>query len=438
MMTDDFLTLSNFIREANVSNSTTDKINVLRKYKDNEFIKKILHYTYTPFKQFRITSVNCKKKANLVEKINNYNASIFNLLDDLHDRVITGNSAIMAFNAFVKDNSEYADILFNIIDKNLKTRIDTTLINKVIPGLVPVFDVTLAHTYDDSTKKKINWNIGQYVSRKLDGNRCVILVYPDGSIEAKTRNGKDYTTLQRVIDEIALLNVHSVVFDGEICLINQDGSENFQGIQSEIRKKDYTIPNPKFKIFDIIELDDFSAGYGNVKFSKRQDSLKEILTGYTGSTLELVEQVCISTQDELLEWSEKACVNGWEGVMLRADLGYKSGRTYDLLKVKKFKDAEYTVDDVEFGPFRVIVDGVEVEEQVLRNIFITHKSYRVSVGSGFSLEERRYYYQHPKELIGKEVTIQYFEETTNMNGGISLRFPTVKFIWKNGKRSDVE
>ena len=36
-------------------------------------------------------------------------------------------------------------------------------------------------------------------------------------------------------------------------------------------------------------------------------------------------------------------------------------------------------------------------------------------------------------IIGKLITVQYFEETHNDKGGISLRFPTVKHIY-DGER----
>ena len=53
--------------------------------------------------------------------------------------------------------------------------------------------------------------------------------------------------------------------------------------------------------------------------------------------------------------------DGWEGIMLRKDAGYKGKRSSDVLKVKQFHDAEYTVVAVENGPFRLIVYGKEVE-----------------------------------------------------------------------------
>ena len=62
-------------------------------------------------------------------------------------------------------------------------------------------------------------------------------------------------------------------------------------------------------------------------------------------------------------------------------------------------------------------------------VYIEHKGHKVAVGSGFSQEQRLKYTQEP--IVGKTITVQYFEETKNDKGGISLRFPTVKHIYEN-------
>ena len=101
--------------------------------------------------------------------------------------------------------------------------------------------------------------------------------------------------------------------------------------------------------------------------------------------------------------------------------------------MKKFFDDEYTVTDVKMGMMRWIENGTEVEKEVLRNIIIEHKGCRVGVGSGFSKEEREHYHSNPKDILGKTVTVQYFEETKNQSGGFSLRFPVIKFVYENGR-----
>lgn len=142
-------------------------------------------------------------------------------------------------------------------------------------------------------------------------------------------------------------------------------------------------------------------------------------------------------------------------MMIRKDEGYEGKRSDRLLKCKLWIDDEYYVKAVVFGDMRVIVEEEveidcvdeygtkykgkttktkEVTEEMLSKVIIEHKGYEVGVGSGFSIEERRYYYEHPEEIVGKQITVQYFEETTNQKGEISLRFPTIKAIYKNGDR----
>ena len=128
-------------------------------------------------------------------------------------------------------------------------------------------------------------------------------------------------------------------------------------------------------------------------------------------------------------WGQMASDGNWEGFMLRKDVGYEGKRSKNLLKVKTFHDAEYEVIDCDFAPMSVVRDGKEAQEIMLSQVYIEHKGYKVKVGSGFSQEQRIKYKM--EDIIGKTITVQYFEETTNDKGGISLRFPTVKHIYEN-------
>ena len=174
--------LQNFINESNASNSNTDKLNVLKKYADNPLVCRALEYTYNTFKQYYVTSETCKKRSDLVAPENMYQ-DLFSLLDDLNDRNITGHAAIQAVNAFVALNINYKDIIWAVIDRNLKTRSTVAMINKIIPGLIPTFDVALALAYDEKTAKKVDFNDGWYVSRKLDGclHKDSIIEFEDGT-----------------------------------------------------------------------------------------------------------------------------------------------------------------------------------------------------------------------------------------------------------------
>jgi DNA ligase-1 len=220
------------------------------------------------------------------------------------------------------------------------------------------------------------------------------------------------------------------VFDGELCLVDDEGNEDFQGVMKQLKKKDHTIPNPSFKVFDMISHDEFynKKGEQNRPYSIRLANLTEVMVKNECSCLTLLEQELIHNDEHFQEWVKEAADYGWEGVMLRADEPYKGKRSKDLLKVKKFFDDEYEVIDVTVGPFRYVKNNAECEEEMLSSITIQHKGHKVDVGSGFTISDRQHFHKNPHAILGKTVTIQYFSETQNQDGGISLRFPTLKYI----------
>ena len=66
-----FRELQAFVNNLNSTNSKNDKIEIIKSYKNHEFITKVLHYTYNPYFKFYVSSANCKKNPGLF-KYNQY------------------------------------------------------------------------------------------------------------------------------------------------------------------------------------------------------------------------------------------------------------------------------------------------------------------------------------------------------------------------------
>lgn len=429
--------LYGFVRDLRATSSTIDKVDIIKDYAAHNsegayFIKKILLYTYHPLWQYNVTSDNLKKKSHLRGHVYE---SIFDLLNALKNRTITGHDAIGAINSFIDNQREYEELIHCIIDKDLKTRAGDKLINKAIPDFIPTFSVALADKY---VPKIVNWKDNWYASRKIDGARCIAIVDDKGNSTFYSRTGKVFDTLNVVHDAIRSMGLVNVVLDGELCLVDEDGVEDFQGVMKELRKKDHIIPNPVYKIFDLLTHDEFYSqkGSNSRPFSIRVKDLEYVMKEDNKSKcLVQLEQTLVKDESHFQELVKEASNKGWEGLMLRADEPYKGKRSKDLLKYKTFFDDEYTVEDVAFGPFRYVNNGQECEEIMLSNITIQHKGYKVDVGSGFTIEQRQSFYKDKSKILNKTVTIQYFEETENQDGGISLRFPTLKVI--HGEERDI-
>ena len=420
--------LKEFVEQMRDTSSSLDKVEILKQ--QSEFIQKVLEYTYNPYKQYYVTSKTCKKNSGLFKY--NTHETIFSLLDDLTNRKYTGHDAIAQINGFITANPGYEDLIYNVIDKDLKTRTGAKVINKAFPNLIPEFNVALAQTYEPKLA-----SFGEdtdevwYASRKLDGVRCLAVVDEMGKCTLYSRMGKEFTTLNKIKYAIEATGIINYVFDGEICLLDKDGNEDFQGVMKELRRKDHQIENPTFMIFDMIHKTEFDKGKSTDILSERLHTLRTWLGPRydTKETLRYLDQAVITDERHFDMWAQMVKDNNYEGFMLRKDVGYEGKRSNNLLKVKTFHDAEYTVVDADFGPMSVVRNGKEAQETMLSQVWIEHKGYKVKVGSGFSQDQRIKYMN--ESIIGKTICIQYFEETKNDKGGISLRFPTVKHIYEN-------
>ena len=421
--------LQSFIDEMNDSSSGNYKIETIKKHSDSKFLQMIFNYTYNPYKKYNVTSKNCKKNSDLLGHANTY-GSIFTILNDLANRVSTGHNAIANVNRFILENIQHEKLIYNIIDRDLKMGASTSSINKVIPGCIPTFKVALANPYN---VKRVDFKSGDwYGSRKLDGVRCICRKEND-IVTFFSRSGKEFLTLGNLENEILKIP-GNFILDGEICMVDKDGNEDFQGIMKQIRKKDHQIEKPKFFVFDYLTLEQFDNQTGTTPLTLRlRNGYHNLPNDVNYDMLEFLPQEQLTTEEQFTEMAKEAEEAGFEGIMVRKNVGYEGKRSHNLLKVKKFHDAEYTVLGTTNAFIRWTENGKQVERECLSNITIEHKGCKVNVGSGFSKEQREMYFKSPQDIIGKTVTIQYFEESENQNGGFSLRFPVLKHVYTNGR-----
>lgn len=427
-MSNDLSRLQILVDELRTTNSSNKKKEILKKY-DEPIIKNLLIYTFDPFRKYHVTSKNLKKLKNLdgdyIEFIN-----LTDMLDNLMNRYITGHNAIRSVNNFINKNSEYSELIHNIIDKDLRCRVGSKLINQVWPKLIPQFQVALAEEYKDYYHKVDFENEEWYASRKLDGLRCITI--KNGlNVRFFSREGKEFYTLGNLINPILELPFDDIILDGELCIIDEDGNENFKLISKEYNKKNHTIENPCLVIFDCLHFDEFDNEKSDVILTERIERISSVL--HQSDKLKVLSQYRINNINEFEEFKELSITSGWEGMMLRKNIGYEGKRSKYLLKEKPFFEEEFMVEDVEIGPIRHIVEDengktFEAESEMMTKVIIKYKGYNVRVGSGFSINDRLYYKDYPNEIIGKIITVRYLSESYNDQGGLSLRHGTIKSI----------
>lgn len=378
---------------------------------------------------FHITS--SRVKDNYVDS--NYDTQ-FNTITDLLKALsngLTGNKALKEVSKFIKSNKEYQDLIYDVLDKDLHIGLSVTTMNELVPGLFKDFQVALA-------KPIKNENIDEHwmIEHKLDGVRCICYINSEDDIKFYSRQGKDFTTLGTLKGEIKELVKAGkiptgIVLDGEVCVVDENGNEDFKLVMKEIKRKDYTMPKPMYILFDTIPAKDFDAGYSPTTYKQRFTTLKSYLGNDKHRCMRLVEAIDY-TVENFGKWQKDVFEKGWEGLILRNDVPYEGDRSSNMLKVKSFQDAEYVVKDVEMdGDATILVNGKAERVKCVKRLVIEHKGNKVGVGSGLSQEQRIRWYIHPEEVIGKTACVRYFSEILDDDGKPSLRFPTLKYIYES-------
>jgi len=415
-----------FIEYAAQDNSHGHKIHALEVFSE---LQPMFKAVYDPQIVYgvRPKSVLKYKQQHGMDFFNNYD-SLKALLDDLADRTLSGHAALEAVLAFINAYG-YEDLILRILDRNLKVRIKAKLVSQVYPGLFQFMNVALAQEYKDY-KHRVDFSTqGWWMSRKLDGLRCIAIVDKDGHTEFFSRRGKKFLGGMEILaEEIKRLQFRDCVLDGEVCIVDlETGVEDFAAALSEFRSEGH-IENPRYYLFDYLTMGEFEKGEGTALLSERLHHIHRVVG--KSDYLKFVPQVRAENEQHMLTSYEQALSYGWEGIMLRLDAGWKGKRSWELLKVKPTEEAEFEITGYEFGPIRHVVNGQDVEEEMLSCIKINYKGYEVSVGSGFSMEERQLYYSQPELLDGATATVKYTSESKDKDGNLSLRFPRVKAIWK--------
>lgn len=439
----DFKLLQDFINELRSTNSSNNKKEIFEKWKENKFITQALFYTYNPYYKYNVTSKTIEKYrlSNKKLDIDLVYEEFFQMLDDLVERRITGHSALQVIDQYIEFiGEEYRELIYLILDKDLKTRLSIGLINKVIPKFIPQFEVALALKEEEGNPDFDNeeW----YASRKLDGVRNLSLTDKEKVSKFFSREGNEFTTLTLLEEQLSKTGLSNLAIDGELCLIDKDGNESFQGVMKEINKGSHSILDPVFLVFDLLSHEEFLAGYSPKKLSERHQELQELLRTHPElKNFRYVEQTLIKSKAHFEELREESIQKNWEGLIIRKNIPYEGCRSKNMLKIKLMDEAEFVVQGIEGSLIRFFeLDPetnlrVEKTEMMLKNAKILWEGYTVNVGTGWSINERKKYYANPELLIGKEITVHYFRSTKNQEGGESLRFPAKKHVWENGRRN---
>lgn len=330
---------------------------------------------------------------------------------------------IQTFIRSYPDNMQ--DFYKSIITKSLRLGCDYKTVNKIFgKEFIPSFECMLAEKYfnhSDFVKGK-----SFTLTTKLDGIRC-LLIKKGNQVSVFSRQGQPILGLVDV-EESALNSKEDFVLDGELltgkteCVLSKDQYKE----TTKVVRKDGVKHNIVYHVFDCMSVEQFETHMETDNYQSRRRKLEQ-LGIVLGEHIQVLPILYTGNDEsQIYNYLDKARAEGQEGIMINInDASYVFKRTTNLLKVKVMQDCDLMITGFEEGKGRLV--------GTLGRINVDYKGNSLGVGSGFSDQERKFFWVNRDSLIGRIISVQYFEETKDKDGKLSLRFPVFKDLRTLGK-----
>lgn len=407
--------------------STNDKIAIIKNNSDNKVFTDILKYTYDDNLQFGFSE---SKLRNMINTMSNPNPKYtwdtgFDMLNELAKSNINDDLRVKVLSFLVQKSKDEQELWINVLTKDLRCNISGKTINKAIKGLISEFNIQQAYPINKYPLKKGTWFV---LEEKLNGINC-----SDVNGIMLSRQGKEISNLKHILEQLNQTSFKGYYFNGELVRKNIDNisnGENFRLTTSIVNSDAEDKTMIDFIVFDLLPIDEFFAGKSKLKYKERLKQLIQLKSEavekglinldipkvyYEGTDIEVVDKYLdIATSEDK------------EGLMAIKDCEWRNKRHNGLLKVKKFLTADCEIINY--------MEGIGKYKNVLGSFIINYKGNQVSVGSGFTDEQRQDYWTNRDKYIGRVLEVKYKEETMDKKTKlISLQFPTFVYIREKGK-----
>lgn len=418
----------NPIIELQTTSGANAKQDILQKYASNEWFKKFLYYALNPLLTYNISEKTLRDfdgadKGIQLQFFNNIfecceYLSRLRGLDDATIRQVK----ILLYNHY---GDEERELYIKLLAKTLRLGVTAKTVNKVIPDLIPEWEVQQAYPID---KYPIEDGTLFWLTQKLNGVRAT---FYNGQLIA--RSGVPYKGLEHIIREISWIQNAGFVLDGELTLMNTDGisdNEAFRIATGILNSDDVNKTTICYTVFDAISVRDFERADPIVTYANRRIVLNEIDSSLSDATYSKVLPVLYCGKDisKIDEYLEQMVREDKEGLMVNLDVPYRRTRHKGILKVKRFYTMDLPIIRYEEGSGRLA--------GTLGAFVLKYNENEVKVGSGFTDEQRQEYWLHRDDLIGTLCEVKYKEISKDKNTELeSLQFPV--FIQLRTDKSEV-
>ncbi len=409
----------NILEQLRATNSSNEKLAILKENKDNLKLQNILKMTYDKVSyNYYITP-----KTLMLEGRDKFvlQFSLDEILDRfieaLTTREVTGNEARDLISNILAnaDSEETLRTALMVLNRDLRLNLGRTQINKVWKDLIVKPAYMRCNTYNDKTKKHIEFPA--VIELKCDGSFRYFIV-ANGEVTSISRSGEEYnySTLATAFSKFP-----DGVYVGEMLVKGISNRAEANGLLNSLEED--TINELAYvTLWDYVSLEEFSKGEGTTNYNVRFTNLKVILESHAKNSelIKVVEHYVVNSLEEAVEHTVKWMSEGLEGGVLK-DWGnvFKNHTSNTQLKLKVAASAEFVITGFTEGEGkRAVTFGAMTFQSADGKI--------QGRTSGFTDAQLIDYNSRREELIGKIIEIE-FNDITKAEGNnfMALSHPRV-------------
>lgn len=403
------------IAELESASGSIKKKNIIEKYQGDECFRRLLFYALNPFLTYKVSEARLRGAQSYKPEITLTFTDIFEVCETLAKRKAIDDATFYQVCGFLSTHDpDIRGIYTRLLAKTLRLGVTAKTVNKLIPQLIPEWEVQQAFPIDKYPLKDGVWFS---LTQKLNGVRAT---YYKGQLYA--RSGVPYEGLDHIINALDFEEAEDMVFDGELTLRDKgDLSDNeaFREATGIINSDALHKSRICYTIFDVLPQYDFEQGESVATYKVRREYLDWLdyeALPITSSVSVLPVLYSGYDQSKIDELLDKMVREDKEGLMVNLDVPYRRRRHNGILKVKRFYTMDLPITGAEEGTGRLC--------GTLGAFTLDYKGNEVKVGSGFSDEQRAEYWAHKDDLIGTLCEVKYKEISSDKKTGAeSLQFP---------------
>lgn len=425
------------------------KIETLRKYQDNELLKRVLYMANSKRVKFYIKQIPhyvCDGNSTYTLREG------LDILQMIADREYTGHDAIATLvdllEGSTKDN---AYIIERIIDKDCKIGMGTTFMNKVFKDLIEDTPYMGAISFNEKKARAIFDKGGRGISQiKMDGRYCNAIIR-NGEVELESRSGEPtIVTGAKFLEELERFD--DCVLNGELTM---DGVPRYEsngmiasiidicGKQSERTEKEHAkkletfekkhgsfekaLNSIRYTVWDTISVDEYFAKSSKTPYIQRLQNVADMINSTKPTMVRLIESEIVNNYSEAMTHFVEVLateVDGvpQEGTILKSETGeWKDGKPNWQIKLKLEMTLDLKVTGFNYGK-----KGTKNEHVISSFNAESEDGLLKTSPQGLTEEIMKYVTENQDKLLGTVIECKCNGVSRDVNGDYSLLYPSFK------------